>query len=456
MVNNKTKFYLLCVLYLCMGIACKTFFSKKYSTNSISSTPVRLTVRTAEGTKANLDLNPGRIYVSNQQNLQKPPKLILKVKGLIPGATVFWAFKYRTGRLKPNSNSNPAYFSGRKNHLLNRWNNSTKADLNGESEVFFSSTTYAGDSFKFGISLKEYVGAFKNEDKMSIQYRNSIKKTKTFVVWKKIYLEQPKILKNVKFPSNTWTWVKKHLEKLNIECEGPLKPVVLNPADPSIYFYFYNQKKNPLRGKDKNARYGPEGYGPMKVMLGRLNTMYSDNNPSTINIFIFGSISKNKDLIRNTSSSISPDLQPVDYNHFYSKGEIDLQEWSAYGTGRSMEGTSPAIFIWSDFWWLASKIINTSHEKSLARVILHELGHQLLMFKSGGEEGIIDSTGHLDFSLITRRSIMTGSSITRLNQKAQLYISSASMKLERQFINNPFWHPKVEMLIRRDYIPPKE
>jgi hypothetical protein len=194
----------------------------------------------------------------------------------------------------------------------------------------------------------------------------------------------------------------------------------------------------------------------MEVMLSRLNTIYSDNNPQTINIFIFGATSKNRDLIRNISASPFTAPNPADYEHHYKKDEIDLNEWAAFGTGRSMQGDSPAIFIWSDFWWLASKIIKTSHEKSLARVILHEIGHQLLMFKRGGADGILDSTGHLDLSMITRRSIMTGSSITRLNQKGQPYVSSASMRLERRFINNPFWHPKIEMLIRRDYRPPAE
>jgi len=429
------------------------FSSNQNSIYNISSIPVQLMVSTADGTKGNLDLEPGRIYVNREQNSQKPPRLVLKVRGLIPGATVYWTFKYRAGRQKLNRNSNPSYFSSRENHLLNRWNDSTKANQNGESEVLFTGTTYAGDSFQFGISLKEYIGAFKNENRMSIRFRNSIIKTKSYIIWKKIFLEQPKILKNVIFPQNTWKWVKKKLEELNIECVGPLNPLELNPADPSIYYYFYNLKKDPLRGKRNNARYGPEGYGPMEAMLSRLNTLYSDNNPKTINVFIFGSISKNRDLIRNQSPSLSPDLQPVDYTHFYSEDEIDLREWVAYGTGQSMEGVSPAIFIWSDFWWLASRIIKTSHEKALARVILHELGHQLLMFKRDGEEGIIDPTGHLDLSLITGRSIMTGSSITRLNPKGKPYISSASMRLERRFIKNSTWHPKIEMLIRRDYQP---
>jgi hypothetical protein len=78
------------------------------------------------------------------------------------------------------------------------------------------------------------------------------------------------------------------------------------------------------------------------------------------------------------------------------------------------------------------------------------------MFKNGGADGILDSTGHLNLTMITKRSIMTGSSITRLNRKGKPYISSTSLRLERLFINNPRWHPKIEMLIRRDYLPPAE
>lgn len=440
-----------------MAMACNHFFPVKqnFKVNATTSS-IRLTASPAFGTQGNLVLNPGRIYVNNRQNSQKPPQLVLKVKGLKPGTTVYWTFKYRKGPNNINQIPRQAFLSSQIKHPYNQWDDSTITNQDGESEVLFTGTTYAGDSFQFGISLKEYRGGFKNEDKMSIRFRNSIKKTKSFVIWKKIFFEEPKILKNVRFPYNTWKLVKKNLEQLNIECVGLLNPIELNPADPSIYYYFYNQKKDPLRGKKKNARYGPGEYGPMEVMLSRLNTIYSDKNPKTINIFIFGAASKERDLIQNVSSSGDPVPQPVDYNHSYTRDEIDLSEWTAFGTGKSMGGPSPAIFIWSDFWWLGSKIIKTTHEKSLARVILHELGHYLLMFKRGGKEGILDKTGHLEMSLITKNSIMTGSSITRLNQKGQPYNSSAAMKLERRFINNPTWHPKIEMLIRRDYLPPEE
>lgn len=456
MVNYK-KLFLPIFLIFNISMACKNYFSSRtVSVSRTSPASVEITVTPAPGTSADLSQNPGRIYVSNRNNQQKPPQLVLKISGLPPGTSVYWAFKYREGPHRLNHAPQDFFFSDSQNHPLNRWNDSTITDQNGESEIVFTATTYAGDVFQFGIVLKEYIGAFDHEDRMSIRFRNSFKKTIPFVVWKKIFFEDPKILKNIRFPADTWNWVKQNLERLNIECVGPLKPAELNPADPRIYYYFYHQKKDPLRGKQNNSRYGPEGYGPMEVMLSRLNVIFSDNDPKTINIFIFGASSKNRDLIHNGSPHHNPAPQPVDYSHFYEKGQIDLNEWSAFGTGRSMAGTSPAIFIWSDFWWLASKIIKSDHAKSLARVILHELGHQLLMFKQGGDEGILDNTGHLDLPHIAGKSVMTGSSITRLNRRGKPYSSSASMRLERSFINNPTWHPKIEMLIRRDYLPPEE
>jgi hypothetical protein len=118
-----------------------------------------------------------------------------------------------------------------------------------------------------------------------------------------------------------------------------------------------------------------------------------------------------------------------------------------------MAGKSPAVFVWSDFWWLASKSINIAHDKSLARVILHEIGHHLLMFKSGDKNDILDSTGHPRAPLVNQKSIMTGSGILRFNKRGQPFVSKTAVRLERHFIENLRWNPRIEMLIRRDFLP---
>jgi hypothetical protein len=78
------------------------------------------------------------------------------------------------------------------------------------------------------------------------------------------------------------------------------------------------------------------------------------------------------------------------------------------------------------------------------------------MFKSGGDDGILDETGHPSSDQITGQSIMTGSNIIRFDGKGKRYISQNAKRIEKEFINHPVWNPKIEMLIRRDYIPPEE
>ena len=437
-----------CLLIACNGI--KT--GKLFSSNRVNLPSIRLTVSPAPETKANLQLSPARLYVSRQKDSQRPPRLILKASGLSPGMKVYWSYRYQSGPRNPDIKLLVSPFSRYENHSYNHWEDSTIADHKGESMVLFKATTYAGDRFQFGIGLKEYLAGFKNESNMSIRFRNSSPKSKIFEVWKRIQFERPKVLKRVRFPQTTWKYIKYSLEQINIECLGNFTPILLNPADSSIFYYFYTFIDDPFRGRGKDPRYGPEGYGPINVMLSRLNIIYSDEKPSTISLFIFGATSKNKDLINNHSEDKNTPV-PVDYHYHYSPEESDLIEWSAYGTGSSMAGKSPAIFIWSDFWWLASKSINVSHAKSLARVILHEIGHHLLMFKSGDHEGILDSTGHPVASLVTQKSIMTGSGITRLNKRGKSVVSRNSIRRERRFIENPRWNPKIEMLIRRDFLP---
>lgn len=437
-----------CLLIACNGIKAGNL---SLSNQGIRSS-IRLTVSPAPETKANLQLSPARLFVSRKKDSQQPPRLILKVTGLSPGTKMYWSYRYQCGPRNPDTKLPFSPFSCYENHSYNYWEDSTIADHKGESMVLFKATTYAGDRFQFGIGLKEYLAGFKNESNLSIRFRNSSPRSKIFEVWKRIRFERPKVLKRVRFPQTTWKYIKDNLEQINIECLGNFTPIELNPSDSSIFYYFYTFINDPLRGRGKDPRYGPEGYGPIEVMLSRLNIIYSDEKPSTISLFIFGTTSKNKDLINNHSEDKETPI-PVDYHYHYSPEEMDLIEWSAYGTGSSMAGKSPAIFIWSDFWWLASKGIDVSHAKSLARVILHEIGHHLLMFKSGDHEGILDSTGHPVATLVTQKSIMTGSGIIRFNKGGGSFVSRNSIRRERRFIENPRWNPKIEMLIRRDFLP---
>lgn len=440
----------------CFWISCHNFKTGKYSGRSKNNTlSCRLTISRGPETAANLLMNPARLYVSVKQGHQDPPRLILTASGLNPGTRVYWSYRYQNGPFNPNIKLPVSPFRQYKNHHFNHWEDSTVADKNGESLVLFKATTYAGDRFQFGIGLKEYQAGFKNESNLSIRFRNSSLKSKTVEVWKHIRFERPKVLMGVRFPQSTWRYVINNLERINIECRGNLIPVKLNPADSSIFYYFYTSINDPLRGRGRDPRYGPEGYGPIDVMLSRLNIIYSDNKTGTISVFVFGATSKKKDLIINRAENIGIPV-PVDYHYHYRPEELDLMEWSAFGTGSSMAGKSPAVFIWSDFWWLASKSIGISHDKSLARVILHEIGHHLLMFKSGGENNILDSTGHPKMPMVHQKSIMTGSAILRFNKRGRSVVSNAAVRQERHFIENLRWNPKIEMLIRRDFLPPEE
>ncbi len=413
---------------------------------------IRLSVLLAPGSRGTLDTSPGRVYVTRKGEAQKPPRLLLKVSGLKKGMKIYWSYQFHSGRHNPIKSIYNTPFSACLNHHLNLWENSTIADNHGESMVFFTTTTYAGDRFQFGIGFRKYTAVLKDDDSQPIKFRNAALKSETVEVWKRIFFERPKILKNVKFPVSTWKYVRKNLEKLQIEAVGNFTPVELDPVDPAISYYFYTRKGDEKRGKGKDPRYGPGGFGPLEVMLSRMTIIFSDRNPNTLNTFIFGCISPKYDLICDGSPAEAVS-GPVNYSRLYRKDEINLKEWYAPIGGSSMAGKSPAIFIWSDFWYLAGKSLGVTHEKSLARVILHELGHVLLMFKTGGEEGILDESGHPSANIITGQSIMTGSGIIYFDRRGKPFVSTNAKRMERRFIEHPAWNPKIEMLIRRDYVP---
>lgn len=438
-----------------LSFSCRSITQQTRDLFSMKNTLIKLSVSLAPGSKGNLDLSPPRVFVTRVRETQKPPRLLLKVSGARAGTKIYWSYRYQSGNQNPENKIHTAPFSAWGNHSLNLWDCSTTANSNGESMVVFTTTTYAGDRIQFGIGFRSYSACFENEDRQSVQFRNASLKSKPIQVWKRIFFERPKILKNVKFPRKTWDIVIENLKNLQIDVSGDFNPIELDPADPAIHYYFYTREGDESRGKGDDPRYGPAGFGPPEVMLSRMTIIFTDKNPHTLNTFIFGCVSPKYDLICNALPD-SPGLKPVIYNHRYQPGEIDLNEWFALGTGSAMAGKSPAIFIWSDFWFLASQAIRVTHEQALARVILHELGHHLLMFKTGGDEGILDETGHPSADSITGRSIMTGPSIIRLDRKGKPFVSNNARRMERKFIEHPVWNPKIEMLIRRDYVPREE
>lgn len=432
---------------------CAAFSGEKTKTFQRSKDePPNIILLPVNGTRADFDHQPVRAYVTREGKNQKSPRFLLEVTGIRPGTRIFWSYDHESGPYNPADKLPLDPFISYENHGFNHWTDSTVADQKGESRVMVRTSCYAGDRFRFGAGFKQYAAGFRDEDAMSIRFRNAVLKTRPVTIWKRIFFENPKILKNVLFPQETWRHVVQNLETLNIECRGAFRPQIIDPSDRRIFYYFYTHPDDPSRGKGKDPRYGPEGYGPMEVMISRLNIMFSDEKKNTINILLMGAISQQRDLIKNQFPA-NRSLIPAQYQHRYRNSEIDMMEWRAYKTGLSMTGQSPAIVIWSDFWWLASKAIGVSHAKSLARVILHELGHHLLMFRTENQEKSLDSKGHLHPTLVTRKSMMTGSGIFRLNRRGRPTVSPNVMRIERHFINNPTWHPKIQMLIRRDYVP---
>ena len=442
------------VIHLILVFSLCTFFtgSKKTGFKEMKSNALQLILLPIQGTRADFHREPVRAYVTRDGEKQKNPCFLLKVTGTAPGTRIYWSYRYESGPYNPQKTLPFEPFMQYENHQYNHWTDSSVSNDKGESWVKVRTSCYAGDRFQFGLVFKQHVAGFKDEDSMSIRFRNSILRSQPVVIWKRIFFENPKILKNVSFSQKTWDYVRQNLELLNIECQGTFQPITIDPADPRLFYYFYTHPDDPLRGKGKDPRYGPAGYGPKEIMLSRLNIMLSDQKKQTINLLVLGAISQNRDLIKN-GLPFHQTPSPVYYHHNYQKNEMDFMEWLAYGSGLSMMGQSPAIIIWSDFWWLASKTIGVSHTRSLARVILHELGHHLLMFRADDEEKILDTKGHLNTNLASGKSMMTGVGIFRLNRQGKPYVSSNAIELERYFINNPHWHPKTQMLIRRDYIP---
>jgi hypothetical protein len=415
----------------------------------------RIIVVPAPGTSVDLSRNPARLYASGAENGQNPPRMVIRVTGLEAGATVYWAFEYKPGPQNPAGRLERNPFSERPGHPFDPWLDTSVTNRGGESEVWFTATTYAGDAFRIAASVKLYTAGFDGESNMAIRFRNAVARSNSMEVWKRLFHEPPKVLRNVRYSQAMWDRVAANLENLHIELVGPRQPIAVSPADATISHYFYTRAGDTERGLGRDPRYGPHGYGTRERMLSRINRLFNDGDPATVNVFLLGAPSQNRDLIRNTAEGKPGPPQPVVHSHDYGDRELDLGEWSAFGTGLSLAGESPAIFIWADFWWLAADILRVPYEKALARVFLHEAGHHLLMFRRGERDGILDETGHISPILSHGRTMMTGSSIRQINRRGKVELSLESIRLERAFIENPVWHPRIEFLIRREYRPPE-
>lgn len=399
---------------------------------------IEMRIQGAGKKDVNLEPDPGRLYVRGNGKKQSGAQIILKISGLKPNSRIYWSYEYNKGPLNQRNTLYTNPFSSCPDFSFYRKDNSTITDENGETRLLFTSTTYAGDSFRIGAGFQ------RKEDHYQ-QFAGAEIKSKHFVVWKRLYLEQPKVLKNVRFPRSTWELVRSNLEKLSIEITMKSSPVEFDPSCPAISSYFSGMKDD--------LRYGPRYSLALGAELSHIGELSSDRSTSTINVVILGAVSKNHDLIKNPSLSSSLPPQPVNYDYLYKKRDVNLSEFMSYGTAVAMIGDCPSIFIWSDYWWMFSKIVKVDHDKALARVILHELGHHLLRSQFAARSGILDAQGHLTRAVTANRSIMNGYKLLQTDTRGRVFFSPVTTRQERRFIKHPTWHPQVERLIRQYYIP---
>ena len=296
---------------------------------------------------------------------------------------------------------------------------------------------------------------------MEDRFRRALLKSKPFRIWKRVFLEPPRVLKHVQFPVQTWEWVIKNLEKLHIEVVGLKNSIELDPSHPDISHHFDHTHKD--------LRYGPRTDRDFGLALQQISNQFSDRDPKTINFIILGALSKDRDLISPVKENLSLPPQPVNYHYPYKKRDINLNEAYTYGTGYAFGGECPSIVIFSDFWFMASKILDMPHEKILARVILHELGHHLLMNKTGGK--YLDPYGHplkpiasyqsiitplaTKYTIHMKKGIMHGMQFIHLNRSGETTISSEGKNAERQLIKKLVWNKDIERLIRKNFLPQK-
>jgi len=384
---------------------------------------------------------PYRVYVSESEGRQVPAQLIVKVRGAAPGEKVVWAVDYHPGPERQSRLKLHSLFQGTAASPYDSIEMTSQAGPDGEASVLFTTSTYAGDRFQLGADIYQI-------KKRSSSFHKARFKTAPFVVWKKIYFEAPKVLKNVRFPAETWQEVRSNLARMHLELQGPSIPQTLDPSHPELNKYFTTSPGDPARGNGQDPRYGPSSTRGkfLNFILSEIANLYEDGNPTTVNIIILGCLSMNSDLIQGKETRRTPLPQPVDYEYHYQTDDLDLREVSMHGMGMQMGEDSPAIYVWSDFWWMASRVINIPHEKALCRVILHELGHHILNQITLKTVEILDDSGHILENRSIKKTIMSGFSSLQ---------DSEERRRERVFINKPEWHSYIEWLIRKYFIAAK-
>lgn len=402
---------------------------------------VKLDIEGATKKDVSMVTNGYRIYAWGNGEVQNSAHLVVKVRGLRPGIKTYWSNEYNKGPYNKHGFLIREPISACSGYPFDDLDNSTIADEKGETAVCFSGTTYAGDSFRIGIGFSQ------TEDNVT-QFREAPIKSKPLVVWKRMYLEQPKILKQVQFPQSTWELVRSNLEKLNIEIVIKETPLELDPAKSHPISHYF-------RGKEKDTRYGPARSTDLSMVLSEISVYTGDGKPETVNVIIFGAISEDHDLIKGSAGSSAGPPRPVDYGYSYTKKDLNPNEFMSFGTALAMIGDNPTIFIWADYWWAYSRVVKTGHDQALCRVILHELGHHLLRSRMGKAPKVLDEDGHLLEAITTRRSIMNGYKLLHTDGAGRVFFSPNSIRLEKKFVRSPSWHPRVESLIRRYYIPPQ-
>lgn len=451
-----------CIL-VCLVISCRSFGPNGPVFESRETPRIqKLIIEGVDSDQILQETSPGRLYVSSKDSMQVSPMLILNTSGFEPGTSIHWLIEYQPGPLNPEKLKLESCFSVFGNFDFDPQERTSRTDSNGQAFVVFTSTTYAGDSFRFGVSTRKKHLTARYDSFPENPLRGAALLSKPYAVWKRIYIEPPKLLLNVEFPESTWTWIKSSLARMNIEVVGQFNSLDLDPSHPDIAHQFDQTVED--------LRYGPRTDRDFVLALQQINNLISDNDPKTINIVVLGALSKDRDLITNKKESFDLPPQPVDYRYHYKKEDFDLRETDSYGTGYATSGSNPSVIVFSDFWFVASKILNVPHEKALARVILHELGHHLLMHKKGGE--FLDLYGHPIVPIATQHMITTPFDHTRPMLSASLGImngthfmkhegsinsgiSSDIRNVERQLIMRPVWKKEIERLIRKDYIPQK-
>jgi hypothetical protein len=382
-----------------------------------------------------------RIYVGREGDRPRKPRLLVRVHGLNPGSKVYWHCGYVTGPLNDAQAGASSFLSAAAGHAFHAAEVSSLADGSGRAAVEFTGTTYAGDRFRLGWGLKPHAQA-------EASWHGPGAGGVSLTVWKRLYLEPVKVLKNVRFPASVWERVSRRLAAINIELRMAGGFEEIDPWRRELAGFFHSGGNGPGRGPGFDPRYGPliRPWQEQGMVLKDLARLTSDGDSETISVVVLGAFSRGNDLIADAGVE-PPSPRPVDYAHRYLKHDLNLDELSQAGMGSAIGGDCPAIFIWSDFWWLVSRVLKLSHEETLERVILHELGHQLLNALPSPASALLDENGHLYERFCLGKTIMGGfGPLLTSNQRAA----------EKKFIRNPGWHDRVEILIRGGYLPRRQ